>query len=116
MSTALHAQIITYPLRYCTSFLKEELNFLVTAPNYTDYIQEIPFLFKATLPVNRRVPFTYLVHGGQIVEYALQFILLDAIADHDELLEEQQNVGAYGQYILLSRSRTICKAEANQTK
>lgn len=55
------------------------------------------------------------MHGGQIVEYALQFILLDAIADHDELLEEQQNVGAYGQYILLSRSRTICKTGANQT-
>lgn len=54
------------------------------------------------------------MHGGQIVEYALQFILLDAVADHDELLEEQQNVGPYGQYILLSRSRTICKEEPRE--
>lgn len=46
--------------------------------------------------IARELSETYLMHGRQIVEYALQFILLDAIADHDQLLEEQQNIGAYG--------------------
>jgi len=48
------------------------------------------------------------VHGGQIVKYALQLILLHAIADHDKLLEEQQDVGPNGQDVLLGRTRSIC--------
>lgn len=65
---------------------------------------------KKVFPVHLGAWLTHLMHGGQIVEYALQFILLDAIADHNELLEEQQDIGAYSQDVLLSRSRTICNS------
>jgi len=55
--------------------------------------------YRINISIPILIPFlteTYLMHGRQIVEYALQFILLNAIADHDQLLEEKQNIGAYG--------------------
>lgn len=48
-----------------------------------------------------------LVHRGQIVEDALQLVLLHPVPDHDQLLEEEQDVGADRQNVLLGRSRAV---------
>ena len=41
------------------------------------------------------------VHGGQVVEDALQFVLLAALAHHGELFEEEQDEGADAEDVLL---------------
>ena len=48
-----------------------------------------------------------LVHRRQVVQDALQLVLLHTVADHYQLLEEQQNVRAYRQNVLLGRSGAI---------
>lgn len=48
-----------------------------------------------------------LVHCRQVVENALQLVLLHPVADHNQLLEEQQNVRTNGQDVLLRRPWTV---------
>lgn len=48
-----------------------------------------------------------LVHCRQVVENALQLVLLHTVPDHYQLLQEQQNVRADRQNILLGGSRSI---------
>ena len=47
------------------------------------------------------------MHGGEVVEDGLQLVLLHPVANHDELLEEQQHVRAEAHHVLLGGTRTI---------
>lgn len=49
------------------------------------------------------------MHCGEIVEDGLQLVLLDAVADHDELLQEEQDVGADSEDVLVSWPGTFWK-------
>lgn len=49
----------------------------------------------------------YLVHCSEVVEDGLQLVLLDAIANHDKLLQEQQDVGTDGQDVLVRGTGTF---------
>jgi len=50
---------------------------------------------------------TNLMHGGEVVQDTLQFIVFDPIANHYQLFQEQQYVGTNCQNILLRGTRSI---------
>ena len=52
---------------------------------------------------------TNLMHGGEVVQDTLQFIIFDPIANHYQLFQEQQYVGTNCQNILLRGARSIWK-------
>jgi len=47
------------------------------------------------------------MHGGEVVQDTLQFIIFDPIANHYQLFQEQQYVGTNCQNILLRGTRSI---------
>jgi hypothetical protein len=48
-----------------------------------------------------------LVHGRQIVQNALELVVLDAVPDHDQLLQEQQNELPDAVYLLVVGTRPV---------
>ena len=50
-----------------------------------------------------------LVDGGEEVEHGLQLVLLDAVADHDELLHEEEHVAADRQDVRFGGTGAVWK-------